>query len=238
MATTPPDTTEPELASSENDSYPKLSYSLEGSDLILASLLRNVTTCIDVGANHPIVQNNTRHFYEKGWSGLGIDGNSEFEKDWLEHRPRDVFVSALVSSEIKDMDFAVYPDHTLSTIDSDSMARYSPRYSGRQIQKQARKTTTLFDLKDRYLGQQEVHLLSVDVEGEDFNCLVGAKLDGWNPGVIVVETKRLSIYRMLENDMVSYLTSVGYRMIAKTPLDAFFVFPAKDYLDWIPETII
>jgi len=27
-------------------------------------------------------------------------------------------------------------------------------------------------------------------------------------------------------------------LIAKTPLDPFFVFPAKHYLDWIPGSII
>jgi len=230
--------TKPELARSEKN--PRQSYSLEGSDLIIASLLRNVTrgTYIDVGANHPVVQNNTRYFYERGWSGLAIDGNNEFEKEWLELRPRDVFVPALVSSEIKNVEFVIYPDHTLSTIDGDSIARYSSRYGGRQVHKEVRKTTTLFDLKTQYLNETEIHLLSVDVEGEDLNCLMGARLELWNPGVIVVETKHLSIYHAAENETVGYLTSVGYRMIAKTPLDAFFVFPAKDYLDWIPKTII
>jgi len=225
---------------SENESYPRQSYALEGSDLIAASLLRKVSrgTYIDVGANHPTVQSNTRYFYDRGWSGLAVDGNSEFEKEWREHRPRDVFVPALVSSEIKDVEFSIYPDSTLSSIDRDSIARYTARYGDQPIRKEIRQTTTLFDLKNRYLQQEEIHLLSVDVEGEDLNCLVGAKLDQWAPGVIIVETKHLSIYHVLENEIVGYLNSVGYRMIAKTPLDAFFVFPAKDYLDWIPKTII
>jgi hypothetical protein len=38
--------------------YEKNSYSFEGSDLIISSLLRNVSKgiYIDVGANHPIIQ--------------------------------------------------------------------------------------------------------------------------------------------------------------------------------------
>jgi FkbM family methyltransferase len=225
---------------SENDSCPRPSFALEGSDLIAASLLRKVSrgTYIDVGANHPTVQSNTRYFYDRGWSGLAIDGNREFEKEWLEHRPRDVFVPALVSSEIKDVEFSIYPDSTLSTIDHDSIERYTARYGGQLIQKEIRRTTTLFDLKNRYLQPDEIHLLAVDVEGEDLNCLVGAKLEQWTPGVIIVETKHLSIYHILDNDIVGYLTSAGYRLIAKTPLDAFFVYPTKDYLDWIPKTII
>jgi FkbM family methyltransferase len=224
----------------ENDTYPRSSFALEGSDLIAASLLRDVSrgTYIDVGANHPTIQSNTRYFYDKGWSGLAIDGNGAFEKQWREHRPRDVFVPALVSSEIKDVEFSVYPDSTLSTIDPESIARYSARHDGQSIRKEIRQTTTLFDLKNKYLQQDEIHLLSVDVEGEDLNCLVGARLDRWTPGVIVVEAKHLSIYHIQENDIAGYLTLIGYRMIAKTPLDAFFVFPAKDYLNWIPTTII
>jgi hypothetical protein len=225
---------------SENDSYPRSSFALEGSDLIAASLLRDVSrgSYIDVGANHPTIQSNTRYFYDKGWSGLAIDGNAAFEKEWREHRPRDVFVPALVSSEIRDVEFSIYADSTLSTIDPESIARYSARHSDQPAQKEIRQTTTLFDLKNRHLQHDEIHLLSVDIEGEDLNCLIGARLDRWTPGVIIVETKHLSIYHVLENDIVGYLNSVGYRMIAKTPLDAFFVFPAKDYLGWIPTTII
>jgi FkbM family methyltransferase len=229
-----------EAMADDYHSSPRSSYSLEGSDLIIASLLRNVAQgrYIDVGANHPIIHSNTRYFYERGWRGLAVDGNREFETQWLEHRPNDIFVSALVSDQIKDVEFFVYPDRTMSTIESDSIARYASRYGQQQIQKEARRTTTLFDLKNQYLKQDEIHLLSVDVEGEDLNCLVGAKLDRWTPGVIVVETKHLSVYRCLENDIVSYLTTLGYRLIAKAPLDAFFVFPTKPYLDWIPTTII
>ena len=169
----------PRDAALSEDFLPARSHALEGSDLIAASLLRNVSsgTYIDVGANHPIRQSNTRHFYEKGWRGLAIDGNGEFEAAWREQRPGDIFVSALVSDKIKSVDFLLYPDRTMSTIDDGSIARYSARYPGQQIQKQVRKTVTLHDLKSQYLDQREVHLLSVDVEGEDLNCLVGARLD-------------------------------------------------------------
>ena len=189
-------------AAPSEDFLPARSHALEGSDLIAASLLRNVSsgTYVDVGANHPIRQSNTRHFYEKGWRGLAIDGNGEFEAAWREQRPGDIFVSALVSDKIKSVDFLIYPDRTMSTIDDGSIARYSARYPGQQIQKEVRETVTLYDLKNQYLDQREVHLLSVDVEGEDLNCLVGARLDLWQPGVIIVETKHLSIYRVLENE--------------------------------------
>jgi len=41
----------------------------------------------------------------------------------------------------------------------------------------------------------------------------------------------------LDNELVKYVTNQGYRLIAKTPLDAFFVLPEKAYLSWIPKSL-
>lgn len=218
----------------------KVSYSFEGSDLIVTSLLRDVQQglYIDVGANHPERQNNTNYFYQQGWNGLAIDGNEEFQRLWLQQRPRDVFITTLVSDVVKAVEFAIYPDNTISSMDASAIERYSSRYKEEEIVKIIKTTTTLFDLKNQYFENFEIHLLSIDVEGEDLNCLLGANLNVWKPGVIVIETKNLSLYDVSSNDIVGYLTSVGYRLIAKTPLDAFFVYPEKSYLQWIPKSIL
>ena len=126
----------------------------------------------------------------------------------------------------------------MSTIDPISANRYSQRFADQDVSKEIRKTETLFDLKQKYLQDREVHLLSVDVEGEDLNCLIGARLDIWKPGLILVETKGMSPYNVMDNEIVKFLAGLGYRMIAKTPLDAVFVYPSKSYLQWIPDSII
>jgi hypothetical protein len=131
-----------------------------------------------------------------------------------------------------------YSDHTLSTIDPISAERYTERFKSGEVLTEFRQTETLFDLKNQHLKDHEIHLLSVDVEGEDLNCLIGARLDLWQPGVIVVETKHLSLYDVRHNEIVAYLSNEGFRMIAKTPLDAFFIYPDKPYLSWIPKTLI
>jgi dTDP-4-dehydrorhamnose reductase len=220
--------------------YSKCSFSFEGSDLIVSSLLRNVSRgkYIDVGANHPTIQNNTNYFYQKGWCGLAIDGNEEFEILWKKNRPRDIFLTELISDSIKEVEFSIYPDDTLSSMDSSAIQRYEGRYAKNEILKRKVVTTTLEKLKNKYFQEQEIHLLSIDIEGEDFNCLVGANLEFWKPGVIVIETKNLSLYKISGNEIVDYLTSCGYRLVAKTPLDTFFIYPQKNYLQWIPKSII
>jgi hypothetical protein len=217
----------------------KTSYSLEGEDLILASLLRDVEqgTYIDAGANHPIVINNTYGFYRKGWTGLAIDGNASFAGLWADLRPNDTFVHGLLSDAVKEVEFRIFPDDTMSSMDAETGERYATRFERGAVKVEKMETSRLGDLRKTYLPEGEIHLLSVDVEGEDLNVMIGADLQVMRAGVIVVETKNCSLYSPLDNNLVKYLTDLGYRLIAKTPLDAFFVLPEKSYLSWIPKTL-
>jgi FkbM family methyltransferase len=218
----------------------KTSYSLEGEDLILASLLRDVRegTYIDAGANHPTRVSNTFRLYQMGWSGLAIDGNEAFAPLWAAARPNDRFVHTLLSDSVKDAEFLVFPDDTMSSMDVDTSKRYAARFDTNAVTVRKMKTTTLATLQEQHLPAAEIHLLSVDVEGEDLNVLKGAALDRMRAGVVVVETKNCSLYRPLDNEIVSYMTGLGYRLVAKTMLDAFFVWPDKPYLGWIPRSLL
>ncbi|MDC1280658.1 sugar nucleotide-binding protein [bacterium] len=215
------------------------SHSFEGTDLILSSILRDVSngTYIDLGANHPIKQNNTFYFYKLGWRGLAIDGNNIFEKDWKNIRPNDIFVRTLISNKNKVVNFNIYPDNTLSTMNVEAKKRNEFRYELEKIKTVEMETQTLQELKNKFLQNSEIHLLSIDIEGEDLNALIGAKLEFMKPGVITVETKNLSLYNVRTNEIVEYLTKHNYRLIAKTPLDAIFVYPFKKYLEWIPKSL-
>jgi len=216
------------------------SYSFEGADLILSSLLREVQNgiYIDVGANRPIIQNNTYYFYKIGWSGLALDGNDNFSEEWEKARPRDIFLQVLISDKSKEAKFNIFEDHTLSTMDEETIIRYKNKYEGQKAKTVSLTTSTLHQIKNKYLKNNEVHLVSIDIEGEDFNCLKGAMFDQWLPGVVLVETKNLSLHHLEESLIVNYMTKIGYRLIAKTPLDSFFIYPKKRYFSWLPESII
>jgi FkbM family methyltransferase len=216
------------------------SYALEGSDLILASLLRNVErgTYIDIGANHPVFISSTYAFYKKGWTGLAVDGNASFAAMWAQARPNDIFVQGLLSDTEKNVDFLIFPDDTMSSMDEETSERYAGRYDQGDVQVEKMRTSTLCNFRQKFLPDGEIHLLAVDVEGEDLKVLIGADLQQMRPGVIAVETKNCSLYSPMENSIVKYLTEMGYRLVAKTPLDAFFVLPEKSYLGWIPKSLL
>lgn len=215
------------------------SHSIDGTDLITAELLRDVNEgfYVDIGANHPKKNSNTYYLYKQGWSGVAVDGNQYFEGLWHEHRPLDKFLTSLVSGEIKEVDFRIFPDDTMSSMNSEQIKLYEGRFNEKIINVIPATTTTLANLKQEYFQEKEVHLLSVDIEGEDLNCLIGANFESWKPGVVVVEIKHLSLYDVGSSDIVKFLTSHGYRFISKTPLNAIFVYPDKPYLAWIPKSL-
>lgn len=215
-------------------------YGLEGIDSLLFSILRDVEKgfYIDVGANHPEVISNTYAFYLKGWSGICLDGNTQLADQWKSLRPRDCFLATILSDEIKSVEYTIYPDTTISTINEESKLRYNQRFSESDIIIQSVKTDTLQNIIDNFGFINEIHLLSVDIEGEELNALRGLYFEKNAPGVVVVEIKNLSLYNLKENDVFDFLMSKGYVMICKLLLDAVFVKPDKPYLNWIPKSLL
>ena len=72
----------------------KKSYSMEGEDLELLKMTKNINQgfYVDAGCYHPLRLNNTYLLYKKKWSGLNID-LSEFSIDLFNYmRPNDVNV--------------------------------------------------------------------------------------------------------------------------------------------------
>lgn len=218
---------------------PVNTHSLEGTDLILRSLLRDVNcgTYLDVGANHPTYINNTFIFYEQGWRGFAVDASNRHVSAWARFRPRDTFINAIVSDNVREVEFVEFPDDAMSTIESETIERYSKRFDTDKVSIVHGSTTTL-ELICKSYEIREVHLLSIDIEGEELNALRGANLSTLQPGVISCEVKNLSLYNFKDNAICRYLDYFGYKFVAKTPLDAIFVLASKPYLNWIPSTLI
>ena len=55
--------------------YKKISYSLNAVDLIIDYIFKDkdIGTYVDVGAQHPISNNNTYLLFKRGWNGINID---------------------------------------------------------------------------------------------------------------------------------------------------------------------
>jgi hypothetical protein len=66
---------------------------------------------------------------------------------------------------------------------------------------------------------------------------MGLLSNNWKPPLLVVETKLFSFNRPYAQPVVEFVCRMGYVLIAKTPLDAFFIDPESHIFDWLPESM-
>src|SRR6267142_1980277 len=87
----------------------ELSYTqnLEDYHLSLAFAGRKSGTYIDVGAGHPVADNVSFWFYERGWRGVVVEPQAELADLYARLRPRDTAVRGLVGRQNGEIDFHV-----------------------------------------------------------------------------------------------------------------------------------
>src|SRR5690242_18475044 len=100
----------------------ELSYSqnLEDYHLALAFAGQATGFYIDIGAGHPVADNVSFWFYERGWQGIVVEPQPELAALYERLRPRDVAARCLVGRENGEADFhQVDRLHGLSTMRED-----------------------------------------------------------------------------------------------------------------------
>jgi FkbM family methyltransferase len=165
-------------------------------DYILSSVLDGMAsgTYIDVGANHPIEDNVTALFYERGWHGITIEPNPEYTPLYAKLRPRDVHLNLGIARAGGTLTYyrvtdppggdGTYAAGGLSTFDPAIAERW--RRAGLTVSQSMVPVTTLNEvLEQRPL--QEITILSIDVEGFEKQVLESIDLRLHRPLVIVVE---------------------------------------------------
>lgn len=120
---------------------------------------------VDLGAADPWTASNTALLRDLGWRGLAIDGNPIHAHKW-----KTPFVNAIISDE-PEVPFNFHPNHVVSRVEA-----------GNPIV----PAVTLESLLQRYdIGL--IDLLSVDIEGHEFNAIKTMDLAIHRPRMIIGE---------------------------------------------------
>ena len=90
----------------------KISYSFNGVDLIIEYLFKKHSNgfYIDIGAQHPISNNNTYLLYKKGWSGINIDLDKSNIDLFNISRPNDLNINCALSDKEGEADLFYFHD--------------------------------------------------------------------------------------------------------------------------------
>jgi FkbM family methyltransferase len=205
--------------------YGRQSYSQEGEDMIIERFLENRSDgfYVDVGAHHPIKFSNTYRLYRRGWRGLNIDANPGSMAVFRWIRPRDINVEAAASSSSKELTYYIFNEPALNTFNKAlALERQS---SGHCISGEVTiMTSPLWQLLDQYVPPHtKIDLLTVDVEGLDYDVLLSNDWGRYSPEFILAECiGRPTLDKTNLDPIAQLLSKQHYLMIAKTMYTVLF----------------
>jgi FkbM family methyltransferase len=201
----------------------ELSYSqnLEDYHLSIAFAGQATGTYIDIGAGHPIADNVSFWFYERGWHGVVVEPQSKLAALYPRLRPRDVAVAGLIGRECGETDFHVVDRlHGLSTA-MEGVAQAAQAF-GVGYQTIRTPMTTLAKLCETHdLGT--IDFLKVDVEGAEGDVLFGGDWQRFRPKVVVAEAVAPMTSEPSWRDWEPFLIAQRYRFVLFDTLNRFYV---------------
>src|SRR3954471_3881331 len=200
-----------------------LSYSQNLEDYHLSLVFAGQATgfYIDIGAGHPVADNVSFWFYERGWQGIVVEPQSELAALYARLRPRDVVSRSLVGRESGEADFHLVDRlHGLSTTREDvaqNIRAYNADYRTLRL-----PVTTLAELCECH-GVGAIDFLKIDVEGAESDVLFGGDWKRFRPKVIVAEAVTPLESEQGWQDWEPFLIAQGYRFALFDTLNRFYV---------------
>jgi len=191
----------------------KESYSQFGEDLFIDSILNNRDLSngiyVDVGANHPTCLSNTYFFYKKGYSGLLIEPNKRLSRLLKKIRKRDIVLPIGIGKESNLLEYKYTTSHVLNT--------FSKNTDSEILKSEYIPLMPLDIVIESIFKKKWIYLLSIDVEGNDFEVLQGSLKILNQTFLIIIETneneEKLKIEEFLNNNNFSKIKEIGCNLI-------------------------
>jgi FkbM family methyltransferase len=205
----------------------KSSFSQIGEDRILTYLFYNLglskISYLDIGANEPVAGSNTYLFYLFGSKGVCVEPNPALFKKIQKIRPKDTCLNVGIGlHNTASADFYVFPESGWSTFSKEE-AEY--RKSNGQpytevIQMPLKNVNEI--IQENFTTAPD--LISIDVEGLDFEILQSLDFDKYAPKALVVETIRFgdSAKAEKQQNIIDFVCSKGYFVYADTHVNTIF----------------
>jgi FkbM family methyltransferase len=205
------------------DPVPTLSYGQRFEDLHLLRCFGAQANgfYIDIGAGHPVVDNVSFAFYLKGWSGITVEPNPDFDELSRGVRPRDWHRQLLVGAAPgKAAYYRVQEFHGLSTtVEANAQAALTEL--GRVSDTFTLPVTTLAALC-REIAPASIDFLKVDVEGAEAEVLRGGDWQKFRPKIVLVEALTPFTLAPAWESWEPLLTDNGYRCVFFDGLNRYY----------------
>jgi FkbM family methyltransferase len=168
---------------------------------------------VEVGANHPIKENQTWFLEQQGWSGVLIEPNPKLFKLLCEQRPRSRAVQAAVGAQTGEVELLLGLKHVHSTL--------APVLGDPLSGEKVRVPLCTLDSILAEAGVTTIDFLSIDVEGMELQVLQGLDLEKFAPQLILMEEHRRNYTKHF------HLRRHGYRLVRRTGRNNWYVPPGS-----------
>mgnify|MGYP003672691215 CR=1 FL=1 len=213
----------------------KRSYSQSGEDLIISYAfgLKGILkpNYIDIGAFHPFDLSNTALFYQNGSTGINIEPNFYNYQLFEKFRRKDVNLNVGVGPEEENIKYFSFNNPSLNTfsmLEAEKMTHLYETTKNKRyklIDTYKVKVLPLNNILKNYMSAGNLDLLSIDVEGMDFELLKTLDFNKYPPKIICVESVEYSIDGKGEKrkDVIDYLEEKGYFEYAFTNINSIMI---------------
>lgn len=207
------------------------SFSAWGEDRIIDAWLtiKGVPTSsvrfLDVGAAYPVFLSNTYLFYRGGGSGVLVEPDPALGVELVKFRPRDTLLSVGIthtgerSASLIKMSSPVF--NTFVPAFAEKAVEQSKGWADYQRQTITGsvevKLVSINEVLEQHFSSGDLHVLSIDVEGMDFQILESVDFGKYLPWAICAEAAAP------REQFLQLLAPHGYSLVAVTP-DNFVFF--------------
>lgn len=201
---------------------PFLSYSANHEDVMLNRVFgaQGDGFFVDVGAAHPLFENDTRALYDRGWRGINIEPTPTFFRELAQQRPDDLNLNVAISDEPGTLQFHEIVGTGLSTADAGYAAHAAER--GFEVVDYAVSARTLRDILHE-AGAPGIDVLKVDVEGFELQVMRSNDWDRFRPRLILAEGTIPESPIRRDDGVAQYLAGQGYRHVYFDGLNDYYV---------------
>lgn len=210
--------------------YGKLTYAQCGEDVIMKYLFKNYLkkekpSYLDIGAHHPTYLSNTFLFYKEKCYGVCVEPDPCLYTYIAKKRPRDIVLNVGVGlMDNVRSNFYVMKTKTLNTFSKEEAERYQ-NHENQKIERIIELPLLSVNTIINRHFKECPDLISLDVEGLDYDILTSIDFVKYRPNVICVETitySENSTQRKL-TEISEYLIKNDYWIYADTFINTIFV---------------
>ncbi len=199
--------------------FATLCYGQNAEDIFLSVYFKNKQKgfYVDIGAHHPVRFSNTYQLYQKGWRGINIDPLPGCMVEFNKRRPSDINLEIGIGKDFGHCIYYSFIESAYNTINEERALEVIKNKYSTLTRKIEVKIDSLKNIFNHHVICP-IDLLTIDVEGFEFEVLSSNDWERYRPQIIIMEslsTINDDIFSIRKDRSIDYLISNGYSVIGK-----------------------